>query len=112
MNGKKNNDIVRGGRGQDTLRGGAGADILRGGPQSDKLIGGPGADRYYLSPGRDQIKDFSNKEGDLMINQRNFEITIQQVGPHLLILDRNRGLNTKMINTAAEDLLEIYPEWG
>ncbi|WP_239420469.1 Ig-like domain-containing protein [Synechococcus sp. KORDI-100] len=112
INGKKDHDMIRGGRGKDKLRGGEGEDTLRGGSKNDTLIGGPDADHFYLSPGRDQIKDFSKKEGDHIINKRNFEITIQQIGAHLLITDRDRGLHTKLIGIEADQLLEIYPEWG
>ena len=117
--GKRGDDLIRGGKGSDTLLGRHGRDRLRGGNHKDRLhggkgddtlIGGSGADRFRLSKGSDAIKDFSIKDGDQLLISNAIELTIEQVGKHLLLTDADKGISTTLKAVALDDLLAHQPE--
>ena len=117
--GKRGDDLIRGGNGSDTLLGGHGRDRLRGGNHKDRLhggkgddtlIGGSGADRFRLSKDNDTIKDFSIKAGDQLLISNAIELTIEQIGKHLLLTDADKGISTTLKAVSLDDLLAHQPE--
>jgi hypothetical protein len=56
------------------ITGGAGNDTLSStGVCNDQLTGGLGGDKFICGSGTDTIRDFSSKEGDIIIDQGNCE---------------------------------------
>jgi Ca2+-binding RTX toxin-like protein len=57
--------------------GGSGNDTLSStGVCNDQLTGGSGADRFICGEGTDTIRDFTSKEGDVVIDPQNCELVL------------------------------------
>ena len=128
LKGGAGKDTLHGGRGKDTLLGGSGSDHLKGnkgndflkgqdgndsvsgGDGDDTLIGGSGADRFVLSTGNDTITDFKHKQGDQLTIDADLNLSVQQDGDHLLLLDDANSINTTLRNITLDQLLTAYPE--
>ena len=99
-----------GGQGSDTLRSCSGDDKLHGGDGDDTLIGGSGADRFVLSTGNDTITDFDPEQGDQIAIAPNLDLSFQQDGNHLLLLDDPHSIHPTLRNTSLDQLLTAHPE--
>ena len=83
---------------------------LSGGSGGDTLIGGSGSDRFVLSTGNDTITDFKYKQGDQLAIDPDLNLSVQQDGDHLLLLDDANSINTTLRNTSLDHLLAAHPE--
>lgn len=93
--GGADDDLIIGGAGKDTMQGGSGNDTVKGGEGIDLMSGGTGNDVFVFeeNPGDDTIKDFDDG-GDLidlsaLVDAGHItgygDLSVQQVGPHLII---------------------------
>ena len=55
LEGRRGNDVLRGGRARDTLLGGRGDDVLRGSGRADRMLGSRGNDRLIGGSGSDEM---------------------------------------------------------
>ena len=75
-------------------------------PQDD----GAGADRFALSTGKVTITDFNPNQGDQLVIGPDLNLSVQQDGDHLLLLDDANSINTTLRNTTLDQLLIAHPE--
>ena len=117
--GNRGRDVLRGGEGADNLKGKPGRDVLQGGDHDDRLnggkgddtlTGGTGADRVRISKGKDTIKDFSIADNDTLFTKQNLGLAFQQNGDHLLLIETENGIKTKLKNVSLDELLAHQPE--
>ena len=74
------------------------------------MIGGNGSDRFVLSSGNDTITDFDPEKGDQLAIAPNLNLSFQQDGNHLLLLDDSNDIHTTLRNTSLDQLLTAHPE--
>ena len=60
---------------------------------------------FRLSKGIDTIKDFSIADDDQLLISNTTNLTIEQVGRHLLLTDADKDINTTLKGVALDDLL-------
>ena len=110
LKGGKGQDSLKGGKGRDTLFGGKGQDTLKGGKGRDTLTGGEASDIFYLSKNKDTIRDFSIADADLIEAPSHLNLRLIQRGDHLLLIDPDNSIKTKLLNVERDDLLAYQPE--
>ena len=90
------------------LIGAGGHDVLYGGDGADTLTGNAGHDVFLLSKGNDVITDFQVKKDAIgFVNA--LEISIEQDGDDLLIIDSEAKVSTRLLGIDRDDFLSDYP---
>ena len=65
---------------------------------------------YVTTSGNDTITDFKYKQGDQLDIDSDLDLSVQQDGDHLLLLDDANSIHTTLRNTTLDQLLAAHPE--
>jgi alkaline phosphatase len=103
LKGDKGDDDLRGGRGDDVLKGDEGDDDLRGGRGNDVVIGGLGDDNLYGDRGNDLL--VGGNGNDLLQGGFGQNVITGGAGEDRFVLAAGEGINIVTDFTLADDLL-------